>query len=273
MSRSAPASAGRDPAGPFEQVEQLAVGARLPQPLVGHDVRRGVEDRLDRDLQRVLHEPRLANVGRDRRRAGQLAQLADARLDDREPFRDQLRHRSSGRRRQPPIRAEHRLQVEPQVARPHLESDAQGGILVQEKRRRHAARGRTGRRAPGSGIRPPCAGRAGVRISPSRRSWQRVERPRRIAPVENRHVDVAPDVVVPPRNAAEEPGGDDVPVDRAHPKYRSSCCAIMPFFRLDSDYRHRRRRRVIAGRTEAPAERQREPRSKPASSAPTTVSS
>jgi hypothetical protein len=50
-----------------------------------------VDGRLDRDLQRVLDEALLAQVGSDPLRVRQGPQLADARLDARELLGDQVR--------------------------------------------------------------------------------------------------------------------------------------------------------------------------------------
>jgi hypothetical protein len=91
-----------DPTVAREQIEQLAVGRRLAQALVGHHVAGDVQGRLDRDLQGVLDEPALAEIPLDLRRVGFGAQLAEVGPDEPELLGDEvsLRHRTgTGRRR------------------------------------------------------------------------------------------------------------------------------------------------------------------------------
>lgn len=77
-------------ASPDEQSEELAVRPRLPEAPVGDEVRGDVERGLDGDLERVLDEPLLANVGPQRARPGELLELPDVRLDHRELLRDEV---------------------------------------------------------------------------------------------------------------------------------------------------------------------------------------
>ncbi len=55
----------RDPTGLVEQLEQLLIRLRLAQSVVADDVRSDVLARLDGDLQRVLDEASLEQVGLD----------------------------------------------------------------------------------------------------------------------------------------------------------------------------------------------------------------
>jgi hypothetical protein len=64
-----------------EQIEELTIGPRLTKPAIGYDRRGDVQGRLNRDLQRVLDEAKLADIGVDRARACQPPQLGQARLD------------------------------------------------------------------------------------------------------------------------------------------------------------------------------------------------
>ena len=80
-----------DPAAAGQQGEQLAVGARLAEALVGHDVGGGVQGGLDRELEGVLDEALLAHVHADGIGTGQLPELPDAGVDDGEPLGDEVR--------------------------------------------------------------------------------------------------------------------------------------------------------------------------------------
>jgi hypothetical protein len=93
---------GRQPSVLGQAIEQLAVGLRLPQTFVRHDMRCHVEGCLDGDLERVQHKPRLADVAEDLRRARERPELLDARLDERELLSEKVEvgHRvGTGRRR------------------------------------------------------------------------------------------------------------------------------------------------------------------------------
>lgn len=71
----------RDPAGSLQQIEELPVPARLSEPFVGHDVRSGIECRLDGQLKSVLDEPPLPDVLPQHVEAGERAQLTHAGFD------------------------------------------------------------------------------------------------------------------------------------------------------------------------------------------------
>jgi len=71
----------RQPAALDEDLEEIAIRPRLPEALVGDDVGRGIQGRLDRDLERVLNEALLADVSADRLRMDERLELADATLD------------------------------------------------------------------------------------------------------------------------------------------------------------------------------------------------
>ncbi len=70
--------------------EEIPARPRLAEPLVGDVVGGDVEGGLYRDLERVLDEPLLLHVGAQRGREGELTQLADARLDERELLGDEV---------------------------------------------------------------------------------------------------------------------------------------------------------------------------------------
>ena len=57
---------GIDPPARFQRGEELAIGPRLPEALVRHDVGRHVEGGLNGELLGVLSETPLANVGLER---------------------------------------------------------------------------------------------------------------------------------------------------------------------------------------------------------------
>ena len=72
-----------------EQLEELAVGAWLAQPVFGHDVRRDVERRLNGELKCVLDIALLPQVGLQRLEPRVGAELAKAGLDERQALGDQ----------------------------------------------------------------------------------------------------------------------------------------------------------------------------------------
>ena len=67
-----------------QALEQLAVRLGLSQALVGDDVGRRIEGRLDGDLERMQHESGFPDVSKDLGRARQRPELLDARLDEGE---------------------------------------------------------------------------------------------------------------------------------------------------------------------------------------------
>src|SRR5262249_25056682 len=71
-------------------VDQLLVGARLAETLFRNDVRCDVEDRLDRNLQRVLDEALLQQVRAQGTWIAQAPQLPDAALDAEQLLQHQL---------------------------------------------------------------------------------------------------------------------------------------------------------------------------------------
>lgn len=78
------------PSGARQQIEELRVGPRLAETLIGRDVRRHVERGLDRDLQRMCEEAFFADVSADRLGTSQLAHLAHAGLDESELLLDEI---------------------------------------------------------------------------------------------------------------------------------------------------------------------------------------
>lgn len=69
---------------PGQQVEELPVGLRLAQSLVGNDVRGRIEHGLNRELECVHDEALLAYVLLDRLQPCHGTQIADAGLRERE---------------------------------------------------------------------------------------------------------------------------------------------------------------------------------------------
>ncbi len=80
----------RDPLAALEQVEELAVCARLPKPFIRYDVRGDIQGRLDGELQCVFHETLFANVLTEEAGLCERAQLVHTSLDLPELLRDQL---------------------------------------------------------------------------------------------------------------------------------------------------------------------------------------
>ena len=73
------------------RVEELPIRRGLPETLVGHDVRRYVQRRLNRELERVLDEALLLEIVADAVQASHGRELAEARFDEGEPLRDEVR--------------------------------------------------------------------------------------------------------------------------------------------------------------------------------------
>ena len=77
----------------------VATRARLPEAPVGHDVRRDIEGRLDRDLEGMLDEPLLPDVMAQDGGTGKTPEVGHARFDQRQFLGEQLGvgHRAASR--------------------------------------------------------------------------------------------------------------------------------------------------------------------------------
>lgn len=79
-----------NPAGVSQRRKQGGVCLGFTQSLIGNDMRGDVQHRLDTNLERVLHEPALLDVGRNPLGLTQRAELAQARFDERELLAKQV---------------------------------------------------------------------------------------------------------------------------------------------------------------------------------------
>src|SRR5204863_6174073 len=78
-----------EPAILREQGEQLAIGPRLAEAAIGRHVGGDIEHCLEGELDRVLDESPFPDVGVDEIRSRLLAKIAETRLDEAKPLRDQ----------------------------------------------------------------------------------------------------------------------------------------------------------------------------------------
>ena len=123
---------GSDPAIALQEVEQFTVRSWFSQPAVGHDVRGDVEGGLDGDLQRVFHEPLLAQVVRNRLNAREAPEVGQAGLDLGQLLCDQgaVGHGCGTRAA---IARQHRLQVEGLVPGPHFKGDTRRRVAIDDE--------------------------------------------------------------------------------------------------------------------------------------------
>ena len=124
-----------NPTRALEQVGELAIGSRFSQPFIGHDVGCNVEHALDRNLQRVLDESLLTDVGGDVRRPAQRPELLDARFDLSQLLRDEIgvghvRPVDPAVRRYP---VPDRRKIEKFIARSNFKADSPRAIPIDQE--------------------------------------------------------------------------------------------------------------------------------------------
>jgi hypothetical protein len=85
-----------EPTSLLQDCEQILVGRRFTQTLVGDDVRRYVDHRLNGKLQGVLDESLFAHIVGDPLWPRHCSQFADERFNEREPLGDEIRIRHFG---------------------------------------------------------------------------------------------------------------------------------------------------------------------------------